>query len=48
MQKHNITPNSLSTKDRHKDTNLNTIKPIFELINTVLVLMILKPKLNSF
>jgi hypothetical protein len=31
MQKHNITPNSLSTKDRHKDTNLNTIKPIFEL-----------------
>jgi RecA-family ATPase len=30
MQKHNITPNSLSTKDRHKDTNLNTIKPMFE------------------
>ena len=30
MQKHNITPNSLSNKDGDKDTDLNTINPAFE------------------
>ena len=30
MQEHNNTPNKLSTKDRDKDTNLNTITPAFE------------------
>jgi RecA-family ATPase len=31
MQEHNNTPNKLSTKDGNKDTNLNTITPVFEL-----------------
>ena len=30
MQEHNNTPYKLSTKDRDKDTNLNTITPAFE------------------
>jgi hypothetical protein len=30
MQEHNNTPNELSTKDGCKDTNLNTITPVFE------------------
>ena len=30
MQEHNNTPYKLSTKDRDKDTNLNTITPEFE------------------
>ncbi len=30
MQEHNNTPNKLSTKDRCKDTNLNSITPVFE------------------
>lgn len=31
MQEHNNTPNKLSTKEGDKDTNLNTITPVFEL-----------------
>jgi len=30
MQEHNITPNELSNKDGYKDTNFNTITPVFE------------------
>ena len=30
MQEHNITPNELSNKDGNKDTNFNTITPVFE------------------
>jgi len=30
MQEHNTTPNKLNTKDGNKDTNFNTINPVFE------------------